>query len=154
MKYSKCRHGPLTVSKGCMVQVPGREQIPGDTTSVFCEPLAALTLFSLLFEDPAVGASKPRELLADWFPCFNSYLTWQSLAPFCFQIEILYRNEKNHHTQQWINNSCQLAARAIIFTMLPDSVLIAREREFVLKLLIFKLHVKTTNCMACLSNKA
>lgn len=112
------------------------------------------TVLSLLFGDPAVGANKPRELLADWFPCFNSYLTWQSLAPSCFQIEILYRNEKNHHTQQWINNSCQLAARAIIFTMLPDSVLIAREREFVLKLLIFKLHVKTTNCMACLSNKA
>lgn len=86
-------------------QVPGRKGVPGPI-SVFCElpfPCALSAPWR-----PSREASKWRELPADWFPCFNSYLTWPSLAPFCFQIENVSRNEKNHHTQQWINNSCQL----------------------------------------------
>lgn len=156
MQESTSGHGPLTVSKGWMHGAgPGRERVPGDThPSSVSHWLPLLCAPALLLWRPSRGASEPWELLADAFPCFSSYLTWQTLAPFYFQTESLYRCEKNRHTRQWINNSCQLAARAITVTLLPSSVLIACKREFVLKLLIFKLHVKTTNCTACWSNKA
>lgn len=50
------RHGPLTINKGSTVQVPERERIPGDSASVFCEPLAALAqCFRGYSEDTAEG---------------------------------------------------------------------------------------------------
>lgn len=158
MKYSISRHGPLRISKGSTsVPVPGREDPRRTHICLLWTIGCPSTVFSLLWRQQRreqVKGATCRFFLA-------SIATWllakpivYSLVQFCFQIENLYRNEKNHHTQQWINNSCLVVARAIIFITFPNAVLIACEREFVLKLLIFKLHVKTTNCMACLSNKA
>ena len=113
MKYSISRHGPLTISKEAPRKSQGRSR-----SEETLHPSSANHWLPFHWRHSR-GVSKSREMLADWFPCFDSYLTLQSLAPLCFQIENLYRNEKNHHTQQWINNSCQLAAWAIIFIMLP-----------------------------------
>lgn len=113
MKYSRSRHGPLTISKEAPRKSQGRS---GSEETL--HPSSVNHWLPCRWRHSR-GASKSREMLADWFPCFSSSSTWQSLAPFSFPIENGYRNEKNHRTQQWINNSCQLAAWAIIFIMLP-----------------------------------